>query len=479
MNTTNYFKRAIKRDWYIQGFNAVPLFLGLSAASGISMKWHLGYGYTSYLFHYRQGYGEMGYLSDDFVNIWQTIKRRLQRNRQYLKQARQKYNQRMEEILALNKEIDQLNLKRLDERQLIELFRHSAQAQIDTVGIGHLVDAIGVEAEKEFRQRLVQAVGPRKDFNQLFTQLTVPSRPSFVSQQETDLHRIAQLPASKQSSAISKHFRKYYWIQNSYTGPRHLSVKDFSRRLKATKRTKQQSPSVLLRQKDRTMKHLRLDKYLKQLVNIIDFTTVWQDERKAYVLKNISYLARLAAELARRARMPLASIYHLAVKEVITLPDIHWLKMRRQELKVRQGGTLIFMDEQNEYVASGKDYRQLYPVLKKMEQRVAASNDMHGAVANGGTAIGRAVVCRNIASLSKVSQGDVIVASMTRPEFMPALKKAAAIVTDEGGITCHAAIVARELGIPCVIGTKVSTKVIRDGMMIEVRANHGIVRIIK
>ena len=68
---------------------------------------------------------------------------------------------------------------------------------------------------------------------------------------------------------------------------------------------------------------------------------------------------------------------------------------------------------------------------------------------------------------------------MTRPEFMPALKKAAAIITDEGGITCHAAIVSRELNIPAVIGTKIASKVLKDGMMLVVKANHGHVRVLK
>ena len=67
---------------------------------------------------------------------------------------------------------------------------------------------------------------------------------------------------------------------------------------------------------------------------------------------------------------------------------------------------------------------------------------------------------------------------MTRPEFMPALKKAAAIITDEGGITCHAAIVARELKKPCIIGTKIATKVLKDGMMVEVDADKGVVKIL-
>ena len=65
---------------------------------------------------------------------------------------------------------------------------------------------------------------------------------------------------------------------------------------------------------------------------------------------------------------------------------------------------------------------------------------------------------------------------MTRPEFMPILRKAAAIVTDEGGITCHAAIVARELKIPCIIGTQIATRVLKDGDLVLVDATNGVVK---
>ena len=68
---------------------------------------------------------------------------------------------------------------------------------------------------------------------------------------------------------------------------------------------------------------------------------------------------------------------------------------------------------------------------------------------------------------------------MTRPAFLPLMRMAVAIVTDEGGLTCHAAIIARELHIPCIVGTKVATQVLKDGDMVEVDAEKGSVRILR
>ena len=68
---------------------------------------------------------------------------------------------------------------------------------------------------------------------------------------------------------------------------------------------------------------------------------------------------------------------------------------------------------------------------------------------------------------------------MTRPEFVPLMRKAKAIITDEGGITCHAAIISRELKILCIIGTKTATRLLKDGDLVEVDANTGVVKILK
>jgi phosphoenolpyruvate synthase/pyruvate phosphate dikinase len=76
------------------------------------------------------------------------------------------------------------------------------------------------------------------------------------------------------------------------------------------------------------------------------------------------------------------------------------------------------------------------------------------------------------------NKGDVLVATWTEPKYTPIMKLASAIVTDEGGLTSHAAIVSRELNIPCVIGTKNATKVLKTGDMVEVDANNGVVKII-
>lgn len=97
----------------------------------------------------------------------------------------------------------------------------------------------------------------------------------------------------------------------------------------------------------------------------------------------------------------------------------------------------------------------------------------------GGIIKGKAKVCLDKSEIGKVKRGDVLVAQFTTPDFVPAMEKAAAIVADQGGLSSHAAIVSRELGVPCVIATVNGTRVIRDNDLLEIDARKGIVKIIK
>ncbi|PIN87202.1 hypothetical protein COV19_00945 [Candidatus Woesearchaeota archaeon CG10_big_fil_rev_8_21_14_0_10_44_13] len=111
--------------------------------------------------------------------------------------------------------------------------------------------------------------------------------------------------------------------------------------------------------------------------------------------------------------------------------------------------------------------------------------EFKGIIANKGKAEGVVKLIkfddlRLIEKMAKtINERFILVAGMTNPIMVPLIKKAKAIVTDEGGITCHAAIISREFNIPCIIGTKISTQILKDGDLVEVDADNGIIRIKK
>ena len=114
---------------------------------------------------------------------------------------------------------------------------------------------------------------------------------------------------------------------------------------------------------------------------------------------------------------------------------------------------------------------------KKEEKSVKGEVDilLKGLGASPGIGTGKVKVIESEKEISKVEEGDILVTTMTTPDMVPAMKRASAIVTDEGGLTCHAAIVSRELGVPAVVGTKEATKMLKDGMIVTVDGEKGVV----
>jgi pyruvate,water dikinase len=107
------------------------------------------------------------------------------------------------------------------------------------------------------------------------------------------------------------------------------------------------------------------------------------------------------------------------------------------------------------------------------EFKISPTPILVGSPASPGIGTGPVKIILSSKEISKVSAGDVLVSEMTSPDFVPAMKKASAIVTDKGGQTSHAAIVSRELGIPCVVGTKVATKTLKNDQVISVNGVTG------
>ncbi len=124
----------------------------------------------------------------------------------------------------------------------------------------------------------------------------------------------------------------------------------------------------------------------------------------------------------------------------------------------------------------GEMYRDFVPHLSKVSSVTDAV--VKGQTACGGIARGQIrIVLEKDISTANFNEGDILVCDMTSPLYIPLMQKAAAIITDRGGILSHAAIVSRELGKPCITGTKRATRVLKDGDRVEVDADSGIIKV--
>lgn len=112
---------------------------------------------------------------------------------------------------------------------------------------------------------------------------------------------------------------------------------------------------------------------------------------------------------------------------------------------------------------------------KKEEVKISGEVLLKGLGASPGIASGKVKIVRGLQDITKVEKGDILVTTMTSPDLVPTMSKCAAIITDAGGRTCHAAIISREMGIPCIVGTQTATQVLRDGQEVTVDAYHGTV----
>lgn len=140
---------------------------------------------------------------------------------------------------------------------------------------------------------------------------------------------------------------------------------------------------------------------------------------------------------------------------------------------------VIFSDKNKNYIIC-ENIKDINILKDIMLPNVEAENkEIKGDIANPGKVRGKAKVILNIEDFHKMNSGDILVTTMTTPDFVILMQKSSAIVTEIGGLLSHAAIVSRELKKPCIIGTKIATKVIKDGDLVEVDADKGTVRIIK
>ncbi|QQR93166.1 MAG: hypothetical protein IPJ89_01330 [Candidatus Iainarchaeum archaeon] len=148
-------------------------------------------------------------------------------------------------------------------------------------------------------------------------------------------------------------------------------------------------------------------------------------------------------------------------------------------LQQRMQAMVYYTTETETIIVQGEKAKQFIRGLPFEHENTVEVDEIYGNCACPGLTKGVVKIINTTDDIKKMQQGDVLVSYATMPDLMPAIRKAAAIVTDQGGITCHAAIVSRELGIPCIIGTNKATKVLKDGDLIEVNASHGRVKILR
>lgn len=282
---------------------------------------------------------------------------------------------------------------------------------------------------------------------------------------------------------LDKHSQKFYWIRGDYIHAPMHSAEDFFGDLKvlaSNRKTLQaelrmeQEVKELSMKRNKLYKTYRLTREVRRRLDFFSTLVSWRDERKKYnIIACYLLLNKYLPELHRRTGLPISllkHVYHWEFESVLDQPNV-WQKM----LLGRARGRFIVLKPNPNFIEflgqSGKQLRD----LAELHVRRGYSK-IQGMTGYPGKARGIVKIIRSRNDFFKMHKGDILVTANTRPEFVPIMKQAAAIVTDEGGITSHAVIVARELKLPCIVGCQVGTSMLHDGDKVEVDATRGIVK---
>ncbi|PIN76360.1 hypothetical protein COV17_02805 [Candidatus Woesearchaeota archaeon CG10_big_fil_rev_8_21_14_0_10_36_11] len=273
------------------------------------------------------------------------------------------------------------------------------------------------------------------------------------------------------SVEIKKFWTKYRWISclDLQNDPWSLKdVEDYVKNLKLG------SPYEKMSFNEATQKvNLNNDQKVKfQMIKELGYI---KDARDDYRRKGIFYIQNLFAEIGKRMGVSLKNVAYLTESEIINF--LNGKQVNLHKGKKRQEGFLMYMKD-GKYICIDHAINEELVKIGFSEEEIKVS-EIKGTVACRGKAIGTVKIVRTVHDILKIKKGDILVAVTTHPDYVPAMQKSAAIVTDEGGMLSHAAIVSRELGIPCVVGTTNATKILRHGSKVEVDATNGVIRVIE
>lgn len=284
---------------------------------------------------------------------------------------------------------------------------------------------------------------------------------------------------------IKKHAEKFVWLPYAYIGPglnEEGVINLINDALNNEESVEEQIKNInnhykkLPEQKRKIIKEINLSDDLKYIFGIYAFFMHLKDLRKGVYQQSYVAMDPVIKEISGRIGLTFQEAKYLTAEEIgkalLNNKNFRNIAGRRTKycLALIENGKISFLNDSE---------------IKKIKKSILTNRidknvkEIKGMTAFAGKVRGIAKIIEVVKDMPKLEEGEILISPATNPDLVPAMKKAGAFVTDTGGITCHAAIVSREMKKPCVTGTKIATKIIKDGDLIEVDADNGVVRIIK
>ena len=295
-------------------------------------------------------------------------------------------------------------------------------------------------------------------------------------------------------SAIEDHKNKYGWMKTYDLEHDNMETYDTKYYLSRIKELLNEDVLVLINSIEN--RRLDSDKEFDELLNNNNFNELIKNILIA--MRDFIYLQTLLSESYTRMMFMgkisiMKEIVYRIHKDIESYVSLDFDEQREVIYDAKNYDVYV---EKNKYgkarikidsyrkIFKGKDIKLLKQkvndyCLSFVKEKMQNANVISGTSVNGGIVKGKAKIIKTMKDLDKIHTGDILIADMTSPDYVTVFNKVAAFVTDEGGLTCHAAIVSKEFNVPCIVGTQFATQILKDNTFIEVDANNGIITILQ
>lgn len=426
-----------------------------------------------------------------------------------------------EKYFEYAKEILRTDFRLKSDKQIADLLKKFTDihefAHVHSIITTWFVDSDGQDLTNKLLailEKYVKKENSKIKVSEVFSLLTTPVQISLLTQEEIESLNLLKLILSDKSASqairelsdfnsippqidaklkvkMEKHLKKWQWIPFAYLGPAYkiehylrlwrqqiLDGVDPQKEIY----TRQRKPNEIKREKLRIKKVLNIGAIDSKVFDVTADIIFLKNYRKDCSFHGFYTLDKIYAEIGRRKYLSINQLQVMTYLEIINMmksgrdADLSIVndRLKNDSVLLHENGLLK--------VLSGKEAKAF---LEKEDADIeketidVLAKEFKGVCACSGKASGPIKIINTPEEMGKMDVGDIMLSHTTFPSLVPAMKKAAAIITEDGGVTCHAAIVARELNTPCVTGIKLLTRIFKDGDMVEVDANTGVVRIIK
>jgi len=373
----------------------------------------------------------------------------------------------------LYKKLDEISYKTLKEIEDAKDIKKFFSAVSNVTSLGCAMVPLDEAIEKFLKE---------KDFDLKITHYIYPKRKAEVILEKIDLLKIkVKSEENDVSKDLEEHAKRYGWMNTVNWYLDQFDADYYKNKINkmAFEEAKQELDRLINDSNEEKVKNFlkgKSEKYVKLLDDLRSLIDAKMLNWDVVGISNTKLRKLISQDLVLKS---------INYNVIVSLTTYEMLDLRSGKLSKKDAESLYKeRDNENGRVMIFDGKLRIFPVGNllskfKIEEQNKNIKEFSGDIAFEGNVQGIARIIFSAKECDLVKEGDILICPMTNPDFMSAANRAKAIVTDEGGMLCHAAIVSRELGIPCIVGTKIATRVLKMGDYIEVDADKGIVRVLE